>query len=108
MFGFLARLIGMGAKLFSKIKPAIQGGVKLFNKGKSVYSAVKNTVSNIPVVGQIAQDYIKQGEDKLAALAKEKIGLTPSDITKGVDMADQMSRPPDGAPLEAKLNSLAK
>jgi hypothetical protein len=47
MFGFLGSLIGMGAKLFSKIKPAIQGAVKLFNKGKNVYSAVKNTVSNV-------------------------------------------------------------
>jgi hypothetical protein len=68
MFGFLGKLIGMGAKLFSKVKPAVQGAVKLFDKGKNLYSTVKNTVSNIPLVGSVAKDYIAQGEEKLAAL----------------------------------------
>lgn len=92
MFGFLGSLIGMGAKLFSKIKPAIQGAVKLFNKGKNVYSAVKSTVSNVPVVGQLASQYIQKGEDRLAQISKDALGFTPSDVGKAVGVADRLTR----------------
>lgn len=94
MFGFLGKLIGMGVKLFSKIKPAVQGAVKLFDKGKNIYSAVKSTVTNVPVVGQLASDYIKKGEDKLAQISKDAIGFTPSDVNAAVGVADRLTRPP--------------
>jgi hypothetical protein len=94
MFGFLGKLIGMGVKLFSKIKPAVQGAVKLFDKGKNIYSTVKNTVSNVPFVGSLAKDYINKGEEKLAELSKNAIGITPSDINQAVGVADRLTRPP--------------
>jgi len=94
MFGFLGKLVGMGVKLFSKIKPAVQGAVKLFDKGKSLYSTVKNTVSNVPLVGSLARDYINKGEEKLAELSKNAIGITPSDINQAVGVADRLTRPP--------------
>jgi hypothetical protein len=92
MFGFLSKLAGIGSKIFSKVKPIVQGAVRLYDKGKSIYSTVKNTISSVPVVGALAENYIQQGEEKLASLAKEKLGLTASGVDRAVSMADQMTR----------------
>ena len=92
MFGFLSKLAGIGGKIFSKIKPIVQGGVKLFNKGKDIYSTVKAALPNIPVVGSLAESYLKQGEQKVAEFAKEKLGLTPSGVNRAVEMADRYTR----------------
>ena len=92
MFGFLSKLAGLGAKIFSKVKPAVQGAVRLFDKGKALYSTVKNTISSVPVVGSLAESYIKQGEQKVADFAKEKLGITPSGVNRAVEMADRYTR----------------
>jgi hypothetical protein len=92
MFGFLSKLAGVGAKIFQKIKPAVQGAVRLFDKGKALYSTVKNTISSVPVVGALAENYIKQGEQKVTDFAKEKLGITPSGVNRAVEMADRYTR----------------
>jgi hypothetical protein len=92
MFGFLSKLAGLGAKIFSKVKPAVQGAVRLYDKGKALYSTVKNTISSVPVVGALAENYIRQGEQKVADFAKEKLGLTASGVDRAVSMADRMTR----------------
>jgi hypothetical protein len=96
--GIFSGLIKGATKLFSggvlgKAKNLIGKGIKLFDKAKSGYGAIKNTISSLPVVGGIAEGLVKQGETKLVNMIKEKTGVEAQSIEKGVDMARKFVAP---------------
>jgi hypothetical protein len=102
MFGkLISSLAGLAGRLFSKAAPtiarvagkvggAVRGGVRLFDKGIKGYSAVKSAISEIPVVGGVAQDLISQGEQRLENLAKEKLGVDRQTAGQALEVARQI------------------
>lgn len=83
----VARLAAAGGRVAGNVGNVVRGAVRLFDKGKSIYGAAKSTLTDLPIIGSVAQDLINTGEQKLENLAKEKIGIGMSDINKGVETA---------------------
>jgi hypothetical protein len=86
-------------KTFAKVMPALgkvkgglDSGLKMFDKARNLYTEAKSTVSNIPVVGNVAADLIKKQEDKANAYVKGKTGVNMSDVNKGVGIAREVSK----------------
>jgi hypothetical protein len=92
MFNWLRKAWGATKRVLGKVKSGVEGGVRLFNKGKEVYGTAKNFVSNLPVVGSVAKELIGKGEEGLNKYAKEKAGISFEDVNKGVGMADRVSK----------------
>jgi hypothetical protein len=91
MFNWLKRAWARGKQVLGKVKGGLDYGLKLFQKGKDIYSNVKNTVSNLPVVGSVASEMIKKGEEAVSNFAKEKTGYSMSDINKLAGVARTVS-----------------
>jgi hypothetical protein len=87
MFSWLNKAYEGVKQTLGKVKSGIEGGAKLFDKGKETYSKVKSMVSNIPVVGAIANEMIGKAETQANAYAKKQTGLSLQDIDKGVSTA---------------------
>jgi len=83
----VARLAGMGSRVAGNVGNVVRGAVRLFDKGKSLYGAAKSTLTDLPIIGSVAQDLINTGEQKLEGLAREKLGVGMSDINRGVETA---------------------
>ena len=76
-------------KAVKKIAPAIGKAVQkagsIYDKGKNMYSQLKGTLTNLPVVGQIADRLVKEGEKKASDYVQEKVGLSLNDIDTGIE-----------------------
>ena len=111
MFGkLISSIAGLAGRLFSKAAPAIsrfasgagnivRGGVRLFDKGLKGYTTVKSALSELPIVGGVAQDLISQGEQRLENLAKEKLGVDRQTAGQALEVARQI-----GASLPGSAN----
>ena len=84
MFSWLSKAYEGAKQTLGKVKSGVEGAGKLFDKGKETYSKVKTMVSNIPVVGAIANQMIGKAETQANAYAKKQTGLSLQDIDKGV------------------------
>lgn len=92
MFNWLKKAYGKVKQVLGKVKSGVEGGVKLFNKGKEAYSNAKNFASNLPVVGSVANELIGKGEEVLNKYAKEKTGFNMEDVNRGVSTAEKYSK----------------
>lgn len=92
MFNWLKKAWGTTKHVLGKVKNGVEGSVKLFNKGKELYSNAKNVVSNLPVVGSVAKELIGQGEESLNKYAKEKTGMNFQDVNKAISTAERVSK----------------
>lgn len=85
----------MGSRIkrfLGKLKSGVEGGAKIFHKGKEVYSNVKNFVSNLPVVGSVASEMIKKGESQANEYAKKNLGVNFGDLNKAVSTAEGVAK----------------
>ena len=77
------------SKAIKRVAPAIGRAAtkagSLYDKGKMVYSQLRGTLTNLPVVGQIADQIVKKAETKASDFIQSKTGLTLNDIDTGVE-----------------------
>ena len=72
-----------GAKHFiGRVKSGVQTASKLYTRAKDTYNNVKNTASNLPVIGATAAHLFKKGEDYANEKLKNKVGVDFKDIDK--------------------------
>ena len=79
-------------RVLGKVKSGVQGGARLFNKGKEVYGDVKNIASNLPYIGNVAGEMIKKYEGQANDYAKRNIGVNFGDVDKVVSTADRLAK----------------
>jgi hypothetical protein len=85
--GWLGSLLGGVKQFIGKVKPVLGGGIKIFDKMKGKYDNIKGTIANVPILGAVAGELIKQGEEKLANVIEAKTGINPAMIGKGISIA---------------------
>ena len=85
--GFLGNLFEGAKRFLGKVKGGLGSGLKLFDKMKGKYDNVKQTLSNLPVVGSAAAQLISKGETAVSDYAKEKTGIDPAMIQKAINIA---------------------
>jgi len=90
--GFLGRLFEGAKRFLGKVKGGLGSGLKLFDQMKGKYDTVKHTIANLPVVGTAAGELIRKGETALSDYAKEKTGIDPALIGKGISAARTVER----------------
>ena len=90
--GWLRNAFQTVKKVLGKVKSGVQGGARLFNKGKDVYGDVKNIASNLPYIGNVAGEMIKKYEGQANDYAKRNIGVNFGDINKIVSTADRVAK----------------
>jgi len=77
----------VGKRVLGKVKGGLDTGLRLFQKAKDVYSGLKNTATNLPVVGAVARELINKGEEAVSKFAKEKTGYNMTDVEKLAGLA---------------------
>ena len=90
--GWLRNAFQTVKRVLGKVKSGVQGGARLFNKGKEVYGDVKNIASNLPYIGNVAGEMIKKYEGQANAYAKKNIGVNFGDVDKVVSTADRIAK----------------
>lgn len=90
--GWLRNAFQTVKKVLGKVKSGVQGGARLFNKGKDVYGDVKNIASNLPYIGNVAGEMINKYEGQANDYAKRNIGVNFGDINKIVSTADRVAK----------------
>lgn len=90
--GWLRNAFQTVKKVLGKVKSGVQGGARLFNKGKDVYGDVKNIASNLPYIGNVAGEMIKKYEGQANDYAKRNIGVNFGDVDKIVSTADRVAK----------------
>ena len=78
-------------RFLGKVKGGLDTSLRLFQKGKDVYSGLKSTVTSLPVVGATASSLLNKGEEALSQYAKEKTGYNMSDVNKLAGLAKNIS-----------------
>jgi hypothetical protein len=91
MWNWLKKAWATGKKVLGKVKGGLDTGLRLFQKGKDFYTGLKNTASNLPVVGAVASNLISKGEEAVSKFAKEKTGYDMSDVNKLAGLAKNVS-----------------
>lgn len=89
---WLRKAFAKVAPVLGKVKNAVDTGLKIYDKGRNIYTEAKSTVGGIPLVGNVAADLIKKQEDKANAYVKGKTGVNMSDVNKGVGIAREVSK----------------
>lgn len=92
MFSWLKKAFEGTKRFLGKVRGGIETGARLFNKGKEMYSNVKNFASNIPFVGGAASRMINKAESDANAYAKGKIGINFGDINRAVGSAETAAK----------------
>ena len=90
--GWLRNAFQTVKRVLGKVKSGVQGGARLFNKGKEVYGDVKNIASNLPYIGNVAGEMIKKYEGQANDYAKRNIGVNFGDVDKVVSTADRLAK----------------
>lgn len=91
MFNWLRKAWATGKQVLGKVKGGLDTGLRLFQKAKDVYGGLKNTASNLPVVGTVARELINKGEEAVSKYAKEKTGYNMTDVNKLAGFARTVS-----------------
>jgi hypothetical protein len=89
---WLSKAFAKAMPVLGKIKNTIDKGLKIYDKGKSLYTEAKATASGIPIVGGMADELIKKEEAKAKAYVKTRTGVSVGDINKGANIARDVSR----------------
>lgn len=92
MLSWLKKAWGVTKMVLGKVKSGVEGGVRIFNKGKEMYSNAKNFASNLPVVGTAASNAINKFENKANEAVKSRIGVDFKDINKAVSTAETVAK----------------
>jgi hypothetical protein len=92
MFNWLRKAWGATKHILGKVKTGVESGAKIFNKGKQMYTSVKDFASNLPVVGAVAKEMIGKAEGQVNQYAKDKIGVDFKDINKAVSTAEGVAK----------------
>jgi hypothetical protein len=92
MWSWLKKAWGVTKMVLGKVKSGVEGGARLFNKGKEMYSNAKNFASNLPVVGTAASNAINKFENKANEAVKSRIGVDFKDINKAVSTAENVAK----------------
>jgi hypothetical protein len=92
MFGWLKKMYRGARNVIGRVKSGVEGGAKLFTRGKEMYGKVKNFASNLPIVGTVAKELIAGAEDYANKEAKSRLGADFSDLNKAVGMAEGVAR----------------
>jgi len=92
VLSWLSKAFNTGRHIFGKVRSGIESGVRMFNKGKEMYSQVRQKISDLPVVGPAASAVISRMETKADDFAKRKLGIGLSDIDKGVSRIERASQ----------------
>jgi hypothetical protein len=92
MFQWLRKAFDGTKRFLGKVKGGIEGGVRLFNKGKEIYGGVKNFASNLPIVGTVAGNAINNFENRANEAVKSRIGVDFKDINKAVSTAETVAK----------------
>jgi hypothetical protein len=90
--GFLGRMFSGAKRFLGKVKGGLGFGLRLFDKIKGGYEAVKRTVANLPVVGTAAAELISQGETAAGKFFKERTGIDPSVPGRIINVARTVDR----------------
>ncbi len=91
MFNWLKKAWSTAKQVLGKVKSGVQGGARLFNRGKELYGNAKNFVYNLPVIGTVAKELVGKAEDSLNKYAKEKTGINFQDVNRAVSTAERVS-----------------
>jgi hypothetical protein len=91
MFNWVRKAYGVAKKVLGRVKSGVEGGAKIFSKGKELYSSAKNFASNLPVVGAVAKEMIGKAEEYANKEAKQRLGADFSDLNKGVATAERVA-----------------
>jgi hypothetical protein len=92
MFQWLRRAFEGTKRFLGKVKGGLEGGIRLFNKGKEMYSNAKNFASNLPIVGTAAGNAITKFENKANEAVKSRIGADFKDLNKAVSTAETVAK----------------
>jgi hypothetical protein len=82
----------MTKRVLGKVKSGVEGGARLFNKGKEMYTNAKNFATNLPVVGTVAGNAINKFENKANEAVKSRIGVDFKDLNKAVSTAETVAK----------------
>lgn len=75
--GWLSKAKDSFGKIFSKVKDAVQKIGKVYDKGKEIYGKGKEAVYSLPVIGNVAKQYVSQAEQQLGNKFQQVTGMTP-------------------------------
>jgi hypothetical protein len=92
MFQWLRKAYDMTKRVLGKVKSGVEGGARLFNKGKEMYTNAKNFATNLPVVGTVAGNAINKFENKANEAVKSRIGVDFKDLNKAVSTAETVAK----------------
>ena len=92
MFQWLKKAYDSTKRVLGKVRSGVEGGVRLFNKGKEYYTNAKNFAANLPFVGGAARDMINKAENQVNQYAKQKVGIDFRDINRAVSSAETASK----------------
>jgi phage-related minor tail protein len=76
--GWLSKAKDGFSKIFGKVKDVVQKFGKIYDKGKEIYGKGKEAVYSLPVVGNVAKQYVSQAEQQLGNKFQQVTGMTPS------------------------------
>jgi hypothetical protein len=91
MWNWLKKSWAAGKSVLGKVKGGLDYGLRLFQKGKDAYQNVRNTLTNLPIVGTVAENLINKGESAANQYAKEKTGYNMGDVNKAAGLAKNIS-----------------
>lgn len=89
---WLSKIFDFGKKVIGGVKRGIEFGTGLFRKGKQTYQNIRSKITDLPIVGAVADRIISDVERKADTYVKEKTGIGMSDINRGVDIAERVGR----------------
>ena len=92
MFRWLGKVKNFANNVIGKIKSGIGYVGSLFNRGKDMYRNIKDKIVNLPVVGGVAGDLIRKGEDAVGDYAKKKIGVDLEDVNRIIGKTQDFAR----------------
>jgi ribosomal protein S3 len=81
--GFASTAKAYGKKAIDVAKNA----ALMYDKAKGIYTNIKDTVSNLPVVGNIASNLINKGENFVNEQLMKRTGMNASDIDQKIHEA---------------------
>lgn len=83
MINWLKKAFGFGRAAFGKARSGLESVLRMFNRGKEMYSNVRQKISDLPVIGPAANELVNRGEAKLDDLARQKLGFGMSEVNRG-------------------------
>jgi len=93
MWNWIRKGWAIGKKVLGKVKGGLEKGLSLYQKGKERYNEAKYRASNLPFVGGVAADLIREAEGKVGQVYAEKTGRDLlQDVGRAEGLADKAKR----------------